>query len=171
RRAAPAPGVYAGPAGHMATALARQASGLLARAEGRLDEARDHLARSADGLLGMGALAFAPPVLLDLVEVALASGQPAEAARAVEQLDRAAKEMDRDLYRAIAGLARAELRLETGDPDGAAEPARAAVGLLDGSGYDVLLGRALDVLGRSSPDRAEAVAALERAVSALDRGQ
>ena len=50
-------------------------------------------------------------------------------------------------------------------------PARAAVALLDGAGYDVLLGRALDVLGRASGDRAEAVDALERAVSAFDRCQ
>src|SRR5581483_5851677 len=50
--------------------------------------------------------------------------------------------------------------LETSDCEGAVEPARTAVGLLDGSGYDVLLGRALDVLGRAARDRAEAVDAL-----------
>ena len=163
--------VYGDTAWYMATELARHAYGLLARAEGRPDEARENLTRAADGLLAMGALAFAPPVLLDLVEVALASGRTGDATQAVEQLDRAAKEMDRDLYRAFAALGRAQLRLESGDPDGAVEPARAAVALLDGSGYDVLLGRALDVLGRSSPDRAEAVEALERAVSAFDRCQ
>ena len=91
--------------------------------------------------------------------------------QAAEQLERAAKELDRDLYRAMAALARAQLRLETGDAEGAVGPARAAVGLLDGSGYDVLLGRALDILGRASGDRAEAVDALERAVSAFDRCQ
>src|SRR5581483_751882 len=118
----------------MATDLARHAAALLARAEGHLDAAREDLARAVDGVLAMGALAFAPPILLDLVEVALAAGEAAEAARAVEQLERLAKEIDRDLYRAIAAVGRALLRLETGD-------------------------------------RAEAVDALERAVSAFDRCQ
>src|SRR5581483_9885142 len=144
----------------MATDLARHAAALLARAEGHLDAAREDLARAVDGVLAMGALAFAPPILLDLVEVALAAGEAAEAARAVEQLERLAKEIDRDLYRAIAAVGRALLRLETGDSEGATEPARAAVTLLDGSGYDVFLGRALDLLGRATGDRAEAVDAL-----------
>src|SRR5207237_1395590 len=85
--------------------IARHAYGLLARAEGRLDEAREHLARAAEGMLAMGALALAPPVLLDLVETALAAGQTAgaaEAAQAVEQLERAAKGIGRDLHRAAA---------------------------------------------------------------------
>jgi DNA-binding CsgD family transcriptional regulator len=160
--------VYGDSQWYMATDLARHASALLARAEGRPDTALELLARAADGVLAMGAMAFAPPILLDLVEVALAAGQAAEATPAVEQLERLAKEIDRDLYRAIAAVGRALLRLETGDSDGAVEPARAAVALLDGSGYDVLLGRALDVLGRATGDRAEAVDALERAVSAFD---
>lgn len=163
--------VYGDSQWYMATDLARHASALLARAEGHLDTAREHLVRAVDGVLAMGAMAFAPPILLDLVEVALAAGQTAEAAQAVEQLERLAKEIDRDLYRAIAAVGRALLRLETGDSDGAVEPARAAAGLLEGSGYDVLLGRALDVLGRATDDRAEAVDALERAVSAFDRCQ
>ncbi|HEV7535767.1 MAG TPA: hypothetical protein VGP90_09045, partial [Acidimicrobiia bacterium] len=91
RHAASGRRVYGDTAWYMATDLARHAYGLLARAEGRLDEAREHLARAAEGLLGMGALAFVPPVLLDLVEVALAAGRAAEAAPAVEQLERAAK--------------------------------------------------------------------------------
>jgi DNA-binding CsgD family transcriptional regulator len=156
---------------YMATDIARHSYALLARAEGNLDAARDHLTRAADGMLAMGALAFAPAVLLDLVEVALASDQDAQATQAVEHLERAAKEIDRDLYRAIAALGRAQLRLETGDAEGAVAPARQAVALLEDSGYDVLLGRALDVLGRASDDRAEAVDALERAVSAFDRCQ
>jgi DNA-binding CsgD family transcriptional regulator len=163
--------VYGDSQWYMATDLARHASALLARAEGQLDIAGELLARAVDGVLAMGAMAFAPPILLDLAEVALAGGQPAEATQAVEQLERLAKEIDRDLYRAVAAVGRALLRLETGDSDGAVEPARAAVALLEGSGYDVLLGRALDVLGRAAGDRMEAVEALERAVSAFDRCQ
>jgi DNA-binding CsgD family transcriptional regulator len=163
--------VYGESTWYMATDLARHAYALLARAEGHLDVARENLLRAAEGMLAMGALAFAPPILLDLVEVAMASGNPADAEKAVEQLEHAAKEIDRDLYRAIAALGRAMLRLESGDSDGAVEPARVAVALLEGSGYDVLLGRALDVLGRATDDRAEAVEALERAVTAFDRCQ
>ncbi|HYT39025.1 MAG TPA: hypothetical protein VEN99_05915, partial [Acidimicrobiia bacterium] len=163
--------VYGDVPWYVATDIAHHASALLSRAEGHLDAAREELTRAADRMLAIGATALAPPILLDLVEVALASGCPAEATHAVEQLEHAAKELDRDLYRAMAGLARAQLRLETGDPEGAVGPARAAVALLDGSGYDVVLGRALEVLGRASDDRAEAVDALERAVSAFDRCQ
>ena len=169
RHVASARRVYGDVPWYVATDIARHAAALLARAEGHLDAAREELIRAADRMLGIGATALAPPILLDLVEVALASGHPGDAEKAVEQLEQAAKELDRDLYRAMAGLARAQLRLESGDADGAVAPARAAVALLDGSGYDVLLGRALDVLGRASVDRAEAVDALERAVSAFDR--
>ena len=163
--------VYGDSQWYMATDLARHAAALLARAEGHPEAAREQLTRAVDGVVAMGAMAFAPPILLDLVEVALAAGEAAESAQAVEQLERLAKEIDRDLYRAIAAVGRALLRLETGDSEAAVEPARAAVALLDGSGYDVLLGRALDVLGRATGDRAEAVDALERAVSAFDRCQ
>ena len=171
RHVASARRVYGDSSWYMATDIARHAYGLLARAEGQLDVAREHLSRAAEGMVAMGATALAPPVLIDLVEVCLAAGQPVEAEKAVEQLERLAKEIDRDLHRAIANLGRAQLALETGDADGAVPPARAAVALLDGSGYDVLLGRALDVLGRATDDRAEAVDALERAVSAFDRCQ
>jgi DNA-binding CsgD family transcriptional regulator len=171
RHVASARRVYGDSSWYMATDIARHAYALLARAEGHFDTAREQLARAADGMVAMGATALAPPVFLDLVEVALASGQVAEAEKAVEALEGLAKEIDRDLHRAIASLGRAQLALETGDADGAVGPARAAVALLDGSGYDVLLGRALDVLGRATDDRAEAVDALERAVSAFDRCQ
>jgi DNA-binding CsgD family transcriptional regulator len=171
RHVASARRVYGDLPWYVATDILRHAIALLARADGHLDAAREELSRAADSMLAMGALALAPPILLDLVDVALASGRPAEATAAVEQLEQAAKEIDRDLYRAIANLARAQLQLETGDAEGAVGPARAAVTLLDGSGFDVLLGRALDVLGRASGDRAEAVDALERAVSAFDRCQ
>lgn len=156
---------------YVATPSTRHAYGLLARAEGDLDAARQELVRAVEATLGMGAVALAPAMLLDLVEVALASGHPAEAAHAVEQLEAVAKLVDRDFHRGLANLARAELQLESGEAPDAVRLARAAVAQLDGSGYDVLLGRALDVLGRATDDRAEAIDALERAVSAFDRCQ
>ena len=163
--------VYGDSSWYVATDIARHSYALLARSEGRLDAAHQELIRAAESMLRMGAIGLVPPILLDLVEVALASGSPGDAEKAAGQLEHAAKEIDRDLYRAMALLARALVRLETGDADGAVGPARSAVALLDGSGYDVLLGRALDVLGRASADRAEAVDALERAVTAFDRCQ
>jgi DNA-binding CsgD family transcriptional regulator/Flp pilus assembly protein TadD len=163
--------VYGDSSWYVATDIARHAYGLLARAEGQLDAARDELSRAAESMLRMGATGLVPPILLDLAEVALAAGSVGDAEKAVDHLEQAAKEIDRDLYRAMAQLARGLLRLETGDVEGAVEPARRAVALLEESGYDVLLGRALDVLGRASADRAEAVDALERAVSAFDRCQ
>ncbi|HVW34222.1 MAG TPA: LuxR C-terminal-related transcriptional regulator, partial [Acidimicrobiia bacterium] len=175
RHVASARRVYGDQPWYVATDIMRHAVALLARAEGHLDTAREELARAADSMLAMGATALAPPILLDLVEVSLASGRPDQAGSAVDQLEWAAKEIDRDLYRAIAAIGRALLRLETGDAEAALGPARTAVGLLEGSGYDVLLGRALDVLGRAADrggaDRGEAVDALERAVSAFDRCQ
>jgi DNA-binding CsgD family transcriptional regulator len=171
RHVASARRVYGDTPWYVATDIAHHAYALLARADGKVEAAWEELSAAAEGMLAMRAIALVPPLLIDLVELALAAGQPAEAEKAVEQLEQAAKEIDRDLYRAMAALARAMLRLESGDLDGAVGLARTAVGLLDGSGYDVLFGRALDVLGRSSDDRAEAVDALERAVSAFDRCQ
>src|SRR5207248_10246049 len=104
RHVASARRVYGESTWYMATDLARHAYALLARAEGHLDVARENLIRAAAGMLAMGALAFAPPLLLDLVEVAMASGRVAEAEKALEQLECAAKEIDRDLYRAMAAL-------------------------------------------------------------------
>jgi DNA-binding CsgD family transcriptional regulator len=171
RHAAAARRVYGDTDWYVATPSTRHAYALLARAEGNLDAAREELVRAVEATMGMGAIALAPLMILDLVEVALASGHPDVAACAVEKLEAVAKVVDRDFHRALFNLAQAELRLAGDEAEAAVEFARAAVAQLDGSGYDVLLGRALDVLGRSSWDRAEAVDALERAVSAFDRCQ
>jgi DNA-binding CsgD family transcriptional regulator len=58
-----------------------------------------------------------------------------------------------------------------GRPGEAAERAREAAGILKGTGYTILLGRALDSLGRSSDDPLEALEALEAALAAFDTCQ
>src|SRR5437870_7162958 len=150
----------------MAPGLVDHADGVLAWREGRFGDALAGLRRGADGLLKMGGLPFAGPVLLDLAEVAAGLADAGAAADAADRLGQAAQAMDRDLYLAMAAAARAWAALAAGRPKDAAYPAGEAVSILDGSGYQVLLGRALDLLGRA--DGTGAVETLERAVATFD---
>jgi DNA-binding CsgD family transcriptional regulator len=150
----------------MASGLVDHADGVLAWREGRFGDALARLRQGADGLLQMGGLPFAGPVLLDLAEVAAGLGDAGMAGDAADRLEGAAQAMDRDLYRAMAAAARAWTALAAGRPKDAAFPAAEAVSMLEGSGYQVLLGRALDLLGRADADGA--VETLDRAVASFD---
>lgn len=87
--------------------------------------------------------------LVDLAEVAIECGDVATASQAAAQLDECARRLDRDLYRALAGIAAAWAQLTAGRPAEASGAARAAIAILRPLGYRAFLGRALEVLGRS----------------------
>ncbi len=168
RHLAAARSVYSGRRWWFASDVAVHAEGVLAWREGRLDQALPLLRRAAAGMLRMGALPFAAPLLLDVAEVAAETGDVGAADEAAAQLEEIGKTVDRDLHRALAGIARAWAELAKARPAEAVEPAREAVGLLRPLAYPVLRGRALDTLGRSVEDPHETLAAMQEAAATFD---
>ncbi|HEX6492629.1 MAG TPA: LuxR C-terminal-related transcriptional regulator, partial [Candidatus Dormibacteraeota bacterium] len=127
----------------IASGFAQHPAGVLAWREGRLADAISALRRGSDGLMAMGAIAFAAPILVDLAEVAFEAALPAEAEAAAMQLDRMACETDRDLFRAYTCLARAWAAIALGQAAQGEAAAREVSGLLPAHGFATLRGRAL----------------------------
>jgi class 3 adenylate cyclase/tetratricopeptide (TPR) repeat protein len=147
------------------------AEALLADREGKRSDALAALDEIASRLIAKDAVASAAFVVTDVVELASELGDARMVGAASAQVDAIARQIDRDLYWALAAYTAAWANLASGAPDVAADHARTAVKLLSGLGYQPLLGRALEVLGRSlagtDPTRAgetlhEAVATLEQ---------
>ena len=130
-------------------AACAMANGLLDWREGRLEEALASMQGAVSGLASWRALPTLAFALVELVEVAAELGDVEAAGGGVAQLEAAADEIDRDLYRALAAIGRAWWRLAAGLDDAAAEAARRAVALLSDAGYHAFLARALDLLGRA----------------------
>jgi class 3 adenylate cyclase/tetratricopeptide (TPR) repeat protein len=146
------------------------AEALLADREGRCSEALAGLSQIASKLIAKDALASAAFVLADIVELASESGDVQTAGDAAAQVDAIARQIDRDLYWALAASSAAWSSLASGAPEIASERARTAVELLSDMGYRPLLGRALEVLGRSLAERDPNAAreSLEDAVATLE---
>jgi tetratricopeptide (TPR) repeat protein len=146
------------------------AEALLADRGGRRAEAIAALVQIASGLIAKDALASAAFVLTDIVELASESGDGQTATDAAVQVDAIARQIDRDLYWALAALTAAWSTLASGYPDVASDQARTAVELLSGTGYRPLFGRALEVLGRSQAgtDPTAARQTLNEAVAMLE---
>ena len=110
RHVASARRVYGDVPWYMATDIARHASALLARAEGQLDAAREELIRAADADAGhrrhRPRPAGAPRPRRGVL---WRRGRRPRPRRPSSSSSRPAKELDRDLYRAMAGLGRAQL--------------------------------------------------------------
>jgi class 3 adenylate cyclase/tetratricopeptide (TPR) repeat protein len=133
-------------------------------------ESLEALERVGRALLRLGVLPYAGWVLVDLVEMAAASGERDLAIAYAGHLEDIAHQIDRELYWALAGIGRAWSQLTAGDPGRAAKTASAALAALSGCGCRLFLGRALDVLGRALAGRDDtaARAALEEAVATFD---
>ena len=148
------------------------AEAVLAGHDGDAVSAVDGLRRTGERMLVMGCRPWAAFVLVDLADVAAEAerGHPDVAARAAADLDEIAAQLDRDLYRALASLGRASSHLASEAHAAAAAAAEEAVRLLSPMGYAGMLGRALDLLGRSlaPDDRGRARMTLERAVATFD---
>jgi tetratricopeptide (TPR) repeat protein len=138
------------------------------------DEQNPHslaaIRRVADNLLGVGVLPYAAWVLVDLAELAAASGDAPLADWATGHLDAIAAEIDRRLYTALADIGGASAALAAGDAGHAAKRAGQAAALLAESNCRGFLGRALDVWGRSLAPRdpAGAAAALQQAADTFE---
>jgi tetratricopeptide (TPR) repeat protein len=146
------------------------AEALLADREGRRSEALAALGGIASRLIAKDALASAAFVLTDIVELASESRDARMVRDAAVQVDAIARQIDRDLYWALAAHTAAWASLVSGAPDVASDHARTAVELLSGMGYRPLFGRALEALGRSlaGTDQTKAGEALQEAVATLE---
>ena len=146
------------------------AEGVLAWREGKPSEGLATLRRVASKLLRMQARTPAAFVLVDVIELAIEAKEVETAIEASAELTVLAGEVERDLYRGVAAIGSGWASLASGEPGAAAEGAERAVGFLSGLGYQSLLGRAFEVLGRSlvDLDRTRAVKALEEAADIFD---
>jgi tetratricopeptide (TPR) repeat protein len=128
------------------------------------------LERVADKLLRLGVLPYAGWVLVDLAEMSAASGEHDLAVASARRLEDVAERIDREFYRALAGIGTAWSKLVAGDPRQAAEAASTALAFLSGCGCQAFLGRASDVLGRALAGRDDttARAALQQAAATFD---
>ena len=153
-----------------ASDFSHQAAGMLAWREGRLSEALQALRVAVDGLMTIGAAAFAGPILLDLAEVAGEAGEWSVAEEASVRLDGVARLTGRDLYRAQAALARAWTAIGQGRGVEAEDAAREAAELLPTGAYGTLRARALVAQARSleASGRAGAPEALAEAAATFD---
>src|SRR5262249_43214380 len=131
----------------------------------RPPEALTAMRGASERSVGIGVRPVAAMILGDVAEVAALDGDGAAAVRAARELSAIAHDVDRDLYRGLAGIAAAWAALASGDGSAAAGQAEAAVDVLSGLGYPVFCGRALDVLGRalSSENPRRAVQVLKAA--------
>jgi hypothetical protein len=137
------------------------AEALLAWRQGRRFQALEGLRRSAAGLVDP-LFSYAPFVLVDLAQLAAEEGEREVAVQASGQLDRIAGEIDRSLYRALAGIGAAWAGFALTDARRGSEAAQRSIELLQAMQYPFLLARAREVLGRSlsATDRSGARRAL-----------
>ncbi|HZI38383.1 MAG TPA: AAA family ATPase [Acidimicrobiia bacterium] len=164
--------VYGGRRWHAYSDGAAWAAGVLAWREGRQTEALIDLRRAAHGLLEIGAWPFAAFVLTDLGDVAAEAFDTDAAAEAAGYLDAVAARIPSPAYRALAHLATGWSSLTTGSSAPATGDAEKAVTALSVTGWRVMHGRALDLLGRAlaATDPYRSRTALEGAVAAFSAG-
>ena len=172
RNVATAARIYGDRVWFVASGFSRHPAGTLAWREGRLGDAISALRRGSDGLMGMGAVSFAAPILLDLAEVAVEASLPAQAEAATVQLERIAEITDRDLYRGFAKLASAWTAIGRGHPARGEEAAREVADLLPSPGFATVRGRALVACARALASRSSAgeLKALSDAAAVFESG-
>ncbi|HVS42266.1 MAG TPA: AAA family ATPase [Candidatus Dormibacteraeota bacterium] len=109
-------------------------------------------------------------VLVNLVEIAAASGSEVAVTEASTQLEQVARRIHRELYRGLASMGLAWSELVSGNAEAAAATARAALGLLSSTGCRAFVGQAQALLGRALADidTAASRAAFAEAVATFD---
>lgn len=131
----------------------------------RAGDALELLRPAAAGIIGMGGLPWAAPMVLDLAEMAWLEGREDVVSQAASDLEEIAGQVERDVYRGMAHLARCWAQLVRGRKTAAAGAAENALDLLTASGCQAFVARAYDAHGRAlaASDREQAVRSLERA--------
>jgi DNA-binding CsgD family transcriptional regulator len=146
------------------------ASGVVARAEGRLAAAAAALQRTVDCYAAMNAWALRGFVLADLAEVSVAAGDCDAATRAAGSAHDTARRTEAPLHQALSLLATAWALIGQGHPDQAAEVALRAVDGFRCRGYALLAARSqvayATAIGGS--DRTSARDVLREAIRAFD---
>jgi DNA-binding CsgD family transcriptional regulator len=147
--------------------MARTVDGILAWHAGRPAECVGILRPAAIQLLDMQARPVAAFTLFELAECAADAGDMSAAADAERDLKAIAEFIRLPLYDGLAAAGSAWAAMAAAKPEKAVRSARGAIELLSGTGWRAHVARCHDALGRSLPvhGRAEAVAALERAVA------
>ena len=147
------------------------ALGSLQREQGDTGAALSSLRRAAQGLRSMESLAMSAIIFADAAEVACDRHDVAALLEIVDALRALAERIDRDLYRAIATLATAQLQLAR-DQTRAAQTALQAARTLGRLGYRGMEARALEIRGRAlvDSDRGQAAEAMRRVVEISSEG-
>jgi DNA-binding CsgD family transcriptional regulator len=151
--------------------MTRWAHAIFAWHAGNALECVSLLAPATVRVLDMQAWALAALPLFDLAEAAADAGDAAGAAHAAEDLLRVAEFVRLPIYDGLAAAGSAWASLAAGETDEGCRSARRAIELLGSTGWSAHLARCHYALGRSLPfeQRADAVAALERAAEILAR--
>ena len=128
------------------------------------------LRRVARRLRDMEVLPQTAWVLVNLVEIAAATGSHVAVTEASTRLDEVARRIDRDLYRGLSSMGLAWSELVSGDAEAAATTARDALRLLSSTGCRAFAGQAQALLGHALADidPAAARAAFAEAVAIFD---
>jgi DNA-binding CsgD family transcriptional regulator len=144
--------------------------GFLAAREGRATEALGALERAAAGIPRSQAWPYLAFVLVDLAELAAASGEREQSAAAAHAMAELAERTGCDFHRGLAALAGAWGQLAAGNDEAAVGAAREATKLMEGTGVRAFSARAAEVLGRAlgPQERTAAVGALEQAACAFE---
>ena len=146
------------------------AEGMLSWSEGRGREALPTVVGAARRLVATEFRPMASVPLLDAAELAAEVGRNDSAQEAAAEAAVLADYMGCDLHTAIARIVAAWCHLAGGRHEAAASAAREAAAMLEASGYRILHGRALDVIGHAlvDVDRDGALAALRQAAATFD---
>ena len=143
---------------------------MLAWRKGTGDGTVSTLRRVARRLRDMEVLPQTAWVLVNLVEIAAASGSDVAVTEASTQLEEVARRIHRELYRGLSSMGLAWSALVSGDAEAAAATARDALRLLSSTGCRAFIGQAQALLGRALADidAAAARAAFADAVATFD---
>ncbi|MFZ0874322.1 MAG: LuxR C-terminal-related transcriptional regulator [Pseudonocardiaceae bacterium] len=146
------------------------ASGVVARAEGRLAAAAAALQRTVDCYAAMNAWALRGFVLADLAEVSVAAGDYSAATQAAESAHNTARRTDALLHQVLSLLATAWALIGQGHRDQAAEVALRAVEGFRCRGYALLAARSQVAYATAvgGSDRTAAKDVLREAIRAFD---
>ncbi|MGQ0575420.1 MAG: LuxR C-terminal-related transcriptional regulator [Pseudonocardia sp.] len=161
RYAATHRGLYAGSGWVLHAATADHVEAVLRWRDGRAEEALDLLRRAVSVLARGDMVVQALPAGVDLTEIAGRAGVAEPSV--VAELDRIATRTGVPAHRGIADLAAAWSAAAAGDTGTACAAAEAALPAL--ADLELLRGRALFLLGRTSADREHAVTALTDAAA------
>jgi DNA-binding CsgD family transcriptional regulator/tetratricopeptide (TPR) repeat protein len=143
------------------------AKAAVAHLDGRNDVALPLINQAAEKMLQVGCRTYASPILVDMVDIACAAGEPDTGLRAIQHLDSVANSLDVHFHRALARLAGAAMGTAADSVQAASRAAEVCLA----TGSLPYAGRAQERLGEAhlrAGQRQAARAAFRRAVELFD---